>query len=449
MNNRKMKLGAAVNNVTGVHIAGWLHPNAPRFGGPDIKVHARTARLLEAAKFDFMFLADMAAVQYGSDLTVMSRIAPSIQLEPLTLLAALSGMTDKLGLVASNTTTYNEPFHLARFFASLDHLSGGRAGWNVITSANPDEAHNFSRNAHMAHADRYERAQEALEIVCGLWDSWDDDAFRYDKEAALCFDPAKLHFLNHQGALFSVRGPLNVPRPPQGHPVIVQSGSSEPGKALGAKTADVIFSAQHDIEDARTFYADMKDRVAKCGRNPSEVLIMPGVVPIVGRTRQEAEDKYAEVQQLIHPDVGLQLLSNLFGGADLSGYPLDGPVPDLGESNAIKSRQDLLLATARRENLTIRQLYQRAAGARGHWTLVGSAEEVAEILAQWFLTGAADGFNILPPFLPDALTDFIDLVLPELRERGLFRDDYEGSTLRENLGLPRPASRYEQVAQAV
>lgn len=442
MAQRQLKLGCVISNVTGMHIASWLHPHAERFAGIDIKVFTRTARKAEAAKFDLLFLADQLAVAYSSNLETMSRISPSVLLEPLTLLSALSMATEHVGLVASATTTYNEPFHLARLFASLDHISGGRAGWNVVTSVNQDEAFNFHRDAHVAHSDRYERAREALEVVRGLWDSWDDDAFVYDKAMARVFDPKKLHCLNHKGQLFSVKGPLPVPRTPQGHPVVIQSGSSEPGMELGAETADIIFTAQHAMEEGKRFYAEVKGRLAKFGRTPDQLLIMPGIVPIVGRTKQEAKDQYDRLQELIHPDVGLEALSTVLGGVDLRGYPLDGPLPEIGESNAYKSRRDLFVNMARKENLTIRQLYQRVAGARGHRTVWGDAATIADYMEEWLVNDAADGFNVLSPYMPDALDDFIELVIPELRRRGIFRQEYEGRTLRENLGLHRPLSRY-------
>ena len=330
---------------------------------------------------------------------------------------------------------------MARKFASLDHISGGRAGWNLVTSANGDEAFNFGLDAHVQHARRYERAREFAEVVLGLWDSWEDDAFPRDPTSGPFFDPARLPVLNHEGRHFRVRGPLNVPRSPQGRPVLVQAGSSEPGKALAAETAEAIFTAHQTLADAQAFYADVKGRLASYGRGPDEVKIMPGIFPVVGRTEQEAANKFGSLQELIHPEVGLGLLSKMIGH-DLSGHPVDGPLPEVPESNAGKSRADLLVALARREGLSIRQLYLRIAGARGHRQILGTPAQIADQLEEWFTAGAADGFNIMPPILPAGLDDFVELVIPELQRRGLFRTEYEGRTLRESLGLRRPANRF-------
>lgn len=439
--SRQLKLGALIN-ATGFHIAAWLHPNAPLADATDIDYYARLARSAERGLFDFLFLADSSAIMYGQDREAMSRIALVSHLEPVTLLSALAALTRNVGLVASATTTYNEPFHLARKFASLDHLSKGRAGWNIITSANQAEAGNFSRDEHVAHAQRYARAHEAVEIVEGLWDSWDDDAFLYDRDSGMYFDPTRLHTLGHEGELFRVSGPLNVPRPPQGYPVRLQAGSSDTGQRLGARHADVIFTAQRSLGAAQAFYRGIKDAVAGQGRDPDHVKVLPGIVPFVAATQEAAQAKFDRLQDRIHPSVGLALLRELLGGLDLSGYPLDGPVPDLGSSNAGQSRQALLLQTAREGNLTIRQLYLKAAGARGHHTLIGTPQTIVDEMEQWFRNEGADGFNIIPPYLPDALDDFVELVVPELQRRGLYRTAYEGKTFRENLGLPHPRSRH-------
>lgn len=436
--NVEMKL-AAFLYPTGYHVAAWRHPRVPADAGINFAHFSDLARIAELGKFDFIFLADSVAVR-GTDLPALSRTAIRYiaQFEPLTLIAALSAITERIGLVVSATTTYNEPYNLARKFASLDHISGGRAGWNLVTSQNVYEAGNFGLDAHLNHADRYARAGEFVEIVKGLWDSWEDDAFPRDKEVGLYFNPDKLHVLNYKGQYFSVKGPLNVPRSPQGHPVIVQSGSSEDGKELAAKTGEVIFTAQQVLDGAQAFYADVRRRAAKYHRSPEDLIIMPGVFPFVGRTQKEAEEKFDQLQSLIDPVVGLSLLGGQLGEVDLSAYPLDSPLPDLPESSAGKSRQKLLIDLAQRENLTIRELYLRVAGSRGHWQLVGTPERIADELQEWFTKGAADGFNIMPPFLPGGLEDFVELVIPELQRRGLFRTDYKGRTLRENLGLSRP-----------
>ncbi len=437
----QFKLGAFLMN-TGHHVAAWRHPDSDADGGLDFTHYKRLAQTAEKAKFDMAFLADGVAVRRDHNLESLSRSGQLVHFEPLTLLSALSAVTDHIGLVATASTTYNEPYHIARKFASLDYLSNGRAGWNVVTSASEAEAQNFNRDKHMEHALRYERAREFLQVVTGLWDSWDDDAFIRDKKTGLYFEPEKLHVLNHKGKHFSVQGPLNVARPPQGYPVIVQAGASEDGQDFAAQTAEVIFTAQQTLEEAQTFYAGIKGRLAQYGRSPDHLKIMPGVFPVIGRTEKEAKAKYDQLQNLIHPSVGLALLSGNIGGFDLSSYPLDGPLPDLPETNLNKSRQKLVTDLARRENLTIRQLYQAIAGARGHWTIWGTPEQIADRLEEWFVNDAADGFNLMPPYLPGGLDEFVDLVLPILRQRGLFRTEYEGRTLRENLGLLRPVNQF-------
>lgn len=438
---RQIKLGAFVP-ATGHHVAAWRHEGANPNGGHDFQHYKNIALAAEAAKFDMVFLADSAAVWGGGkDEETLSLSARGAHFEPLTLLSALAAVTTNIGLTATVTTTYNEPYHLARKFASLDHLSGGRAGWNLVTSANQAEAQNFGLDEHVAHANRYERAEEFIDVVTGLWDSWEDDAFVRDQEGGRFFHPDKLHTLHHKGKHFKVRGPLNVARPVQGHPVKVQAGSSDPGKELAARTAEVIFTAHQTTADAQAFYADVKGRLVKYGRHPDDLKIMPGIFPVVGRTQDEAEDKFDKIQSLIQPAVGLSLLSSMIGGFDLTQYDVDGPLPELPPSNGGKSRQVLLFELARRENLTIRQLYLRIAGARGHKQIVGTPTSIADLLEEWFTQGAADGFNIMPPVLPVSLTDFIELVIPELRRRGLFRTEYEGRTLRENLGLQRPINR--------
>lgn len=436
----RLKLGAFLY-PTGHHVAAWRHPGAAADAGVNFRHYASLARTAEAAKFDLVFMADSVAVR-GTDAEVLSRGATRYvaQFEPLTLLSGLAALTSRIGFVATASTTYNEPYHLARAFASLDQISGGRGGWNLVTSSNETEALNFGLKAHPEHADRYARAREFASVVLGLWDSWEDDAFPRDKASGVYFDEDKLHTLNHRGERFQVKGPLNVARSPQGRPVVVQAGSSEAGKDLAAETAEVIFTAQQTLEDARAFYVDVKGRLARYGRRPDDLKIMPGVSVYVAKSEAEAHDKYAELQNLIHPEVGLSLLSHMSGGFDLSAYPLDGPLPydEIPETEGPKSRQALMIALAKREKLTIRELYLRVAGARGHWTLIGTPSQVADQLEERFLHHGADGFNVMPPSLPQGLDDFVALVVPELRRRGLFREDYEGRTLRENLGLARP-----------
>jgi N-acetyl-S-(2-succino)cysteine monooxygenase len=436
---RQIKLGAFLMQ-TGHHIAAWRHPGAQADAGSNFRHYVELARRAEAAKFDAVFLADSVGVR-SSELPSLSRTARSDHFEPLTLLAALATVTERIGLIATVSTSFNEPYNVARKFASLDQISGGRSGWNLVTSSGTGEAQNFNRDAHFEHALRYDRAAEFHDVVLGLWDSWEDDSFVRDKASGQYFDPDKLHVLGHKGDHFSVRGPLNVARSPQGRPVVVQAGASDAGRALAARTAEVIFVAHQTFDEAKAFYADIKGRLPALGRDPDDVKIMPGIFPVVGRTQAEAEEKFQQLQELVHPVVGLSLLSNVIGGFDLSGLPVDGPVPELPETNGPKSRQRLLLDLARRDKLSIRELYLRIAGARGHQQVVGTPASIADQLQQWFEEGGADGFNIMAPWFPGGLDDFIALVLPELRRRGLFRTEYEGRTLREHLGLRRPVHR--------
>jgi alkanesulfonate monooxygenase len=440
---KQLKLGAFLPG-SGHHVAAWRHPKAQADGGLNLKHYQQLAQTAERGKFDMLFLADgVAVLDRGLGTEALSRSGLFVvHFEPLTLLSALATTTEHIGLVATASTTYNEPFHLARKFASLDHLSGGRAGWNVVTSSTEAEALNFNREKHVEHTLRYERAHEFLQVTKKLWDSWDDDAFLRDKASGIFFDANKLHIPHHKGDHFSVRGPLNVARPPQGYPVIVQAGSSEDGKNLAAQTAEVIFTAQQTLAEAQAFYADVKGRMVQYGRNPDHLKIMPGIFPVIGQTEQEAQEKFEQIQELIHPSVGLSLLTGMIGDVDLSAYPVDGPIPELPETNGNRSRQQLLIELARRENLTIRQLYLRIAGARGHRQILGTPEQIADQLEDWFIHNGADGFNIMPPWLPGGLDEFVDWVIPELQRRGLFRTEYEGRTLRENLGLPRPVNSY-------
>ncbi|MCF3934009.1 LLM class flavin-dependent oxidoreductase [Acuticoccus sp. M5D2P5] len=434
---RHMKLGAFLY-PTGHHVAAWRHPESDADAGINIRHYQRLAATAERGLFDLIFLADGVGVR-GEELAALSRTAVRYvgQFEPLTLLSALSAVTSRVGLVATVSTTYDAPFHIARRFASLDHLSGGRAGWNVVTSADDHEAMNFGLDGQIPPAIRYARAEEAVDVVAALWDSWDDDAFHRDKESGIYFDPRGYHVTGHRGEFFKVRGPLNVPRSPQGRPLIVQAGSSEPGRALAARTADAVFTATQTVEEGRAYYADIKRRMPNYGRDPSELLVMPGVFPVVAPTRAEAEDRFADLQSLIHPAVAVDYLSQHVG-ADLSAYDIDGPMPDLPPTTFMKSRRDVLVARARRDDLTIRELALSMAGARGHWQIVGTARDIADALQERFEGGAADGFNVMAPILPADLTRFVDLVIPELQRRGLFRTAYEGPTLRHQLGIARP-----------
>jgi FMN-dependent oxidoreductase (nitrilotriacetate monooxygenase family) len=432
---RRLTLGALVQG-SGGHIAGWRHPNARADGQLDFAFHADLARTLERGRFDALFVADVVAI-WGHQLDSLSRTGLGEHFEPLTLLAALSLVTEHIGLAATATTAYNHPFHIARKFASLDHLSGGRAGWNVVTSVVPLKAGNPGRDAHVEHELRYRRADEFVRVVKALWDSFDDSAPVRDKASGRYYDPAGLHAPHHRGEHFTVRGPLNISRPPQGHPVIFQAGASETGKAFAARHGEVLFVTQHELPAAQAYYADIKARAAAHGRDPDHVLVWPGLSPLVAATESEARRQLAELQDLVHDDVARRLVQDNIGDLDLTGHPLDGPVPDIPDTNRSKSRRDLLLRLARDERLTIRQLAGRFAAAS---TVAGTPEQIADHIETWFHAYAADGFNISFPYLPGPAGDFVDHVVPLLQQRGLLRTDYEGTTLRENLGLPRPAA---------
>src|ERR1700722_7778754 len=441
---RMMHLGAFVHE-TGQHVAAWRHPKAHAEAGVSFAQAVEVAQTAERGKFDLLFLADSAAVNLSGNADALGRMGKVVKFEPMTVLSALAAVTRHLGLVATATTTYNEPYTLARQFASLDQISGGRAGWNLVTSNNEAEAFNYNREQHYAHADRYQRAMEFAEVVTGLWDSWEDDAFIRDQQSGVFFDPAKMHALNHRGTNFSVRGPLNVARSPQGRPVLVQAGASDTGRELAARTAELVFTAQTTFEQGKEFYTDLRSRLPRYGRNQDDVKIMPGFYPVVGRTESEAREKFEFLQSLIHPSVGVAVLEHTIGIPNLDQYPLDGPVPDMPDTNGPLSRQRLLLEAARRDKLTLWELCLLNAGPRGHLLTVGTPSQIADVMEYWFRNGAADGFNVMPAWLPGSLTDFVDMVIPELQRRGLFRMEYEGRTLRDHLGLPTPVSRRARV----
>lgn len=449
---RQMALGAFLF-TPGNHARGWRHPAADTGTDTDISRLAALAQLAERGKFDAIFLQDTCSVPGSASADFGADPAPHYgriaHLEPLTLIAALAAHTTHIGLVATATTTYNQPYHVARLFASIDHISGGRAGWNLVTSQIEDEAGNFGAGAHLEHAARYARAEEFYDVVAALWDSWEDDAFAKDKASGIYFDPAKVHPPRHRGRHFSVRGPLNVPRPPQGHPLVSQAGSSAAGQALAARSADLVFTAQRTLDGARAFYREIKSQAAAHGRGGSDILVLPGVLPLIGRSEAEAREKYDELQALLPPDFGLGTLQRHAGGLDLSRYPLDGPLPELPESNSARGRQQLLRELAGGEELTIRQLAQHFAFGGGHRVILGTPGQIAEQLAAWFEGGAADGYNVMFPHFPEPLADFVDLVVPELQRMGLFKRDYRGRTLRENLGLRRPPNRHAEPNQEV
>ncbi len=437
----EMRLGLNIV-ANGAHAAGWRMPGAQADAALDFALWKRIVQAAERACVHFMFWADGIAVRHSArDNDELSYNARIDVFEPLTVIGALSAVTERLGFVASASTTYNEPYHVARKFASLDHISGGRVGWNVVTSWSEQEAYNFGREAHMEHALRYRRAEEFVDVVFELWDGWDDDAFIRDKASGRYFDPGRMRNLNHRGEVLAVKGPLNVARPIQGYPVIAQAGSSGPGQGLGARIADVIYTAQNDRAHAIAFAASVKAHGAAAGRAPGSMLVMPGVLPVLGRSRVEAEDVYAQMQDLVHPRLGLPMLAGSFG--DLSGFDLDGPLPaPRAAVNAVTSGHEMLVRVARQEGMTIRKLYQMMAGASGHKIIVGTVGDVADFMEDWFVAGACDGFNLIPPFLPGPAFETLEWLVPELQRRGLAQTGYRGDgTFRGSMGLARPGVR--------
>jgi alkanesulfonate monooxygenase len=435
---KQLHLGAFMRPV-GIHTAWWRMPGAYADANFNLKHLTRFIQTLERGRFDAFFMADHLAV-LNMPMPALKRSATATSFEPLTLLSALAMVTERIGLIATASTTFDEPYHIARRFASLDHISGGRAGWNVVTTSNPDAALNFGLTEHVEHDERYRRAREFHAVVTGLWDSWADDAWLRDQASGVFFDPAKLHVLDHKGEHLSVRGPLNIARPVQGWPVIVQAGASDAGRQLAAETAEVIFGSSRTIEDGRRFYADVKGRMRALGRAPETLKILPGALVIAGRTRAEAQEKKALLDSLVHPDSGVPNLSMRLG-VDASALDLDAPLPELPPTNASQSARDALVALARKDNLTVRQLAQYV-GGYGGLQMVGTAGEIADTMQEWLETGASDGFNVMFHTVPAGLDDFVDLVVPELQRRGIFRREYEGVTLRDHLGLQRPANRF-------
>ncbi len=440
MAKRQMRLGLSMRYL-GYHDAAWRHPDVPSGGSSDYRHFLRCAQQAERGKFDMVFFADGIGVRANDEPPgSLSHSNRNVELEPLTLLSALAPMTRHIGLVCTASTTYNEPYHIARKFASLDHISEGRAGWNVVTSWSEQEAWNFSRDTHLDYDTRYERAREFVDVVTGLWDSWEDDAFVHDKASGQFYDPAKLHTLHHKGKHFAVRGPLSVRPTPQGRPILVQAGANAMGQEIAAADADVVYASTNGFEAAQAYYASVKGRMARYGRDPGHLKIMPALVPIIGRTEAEAQGKLAQLQELIDPLVGLSRIYGLMG--DLSGYDLDGPVPEPVGAK-VRSIAYGWWERAKREGLSIRQMYSEYAVGEG-FRLVGTASQVADVMEEWVDRGAADGFNITPTHLPQGIDDFVAAVVPELQRRGRFRTEYAGATLRENLGLPAHVNRWQR-----
>ncbi len=435
---KQLHLGAVMRPVA-IHTAWWRYPGAFTDANFNLKHLVRFIQTLERACFDAFFMADHLAVM-NMPLRALRRSATVTSFEPMTLLSALAMVTERIGLIATASTTFDAPYHVARRFASLDHISNGRAGWNVVTTANPDAALNFGLADHVEHDERYRRAREFHAVVTGLWDSWADDAWLRDQESGVFFDPDRMHVLSHNGEHLSVRGPLNIARPVQGWPVIVQAGASGVGRQFAAEIAEVVFGSSRTIEEARAFYQDVKTRVIAAGRPPDHCKILPGALVIVGQTSGEAQRKKADLDKLVHAESGIPNLSIRLG-VDASAFDLDAPLPDIPPSNQSQSQRDTLVALARRDNLTVRQLAQLMGGFGG-LEIVGTAGEVADTMQSWLETGAADGFNIMFPTVPAGLDDFVTLVVPELQRRGIFRTGYEGTTLRDHLGLPRPENQF-------
>jgi FMN-dependent oxidoreductase (nitrilotriacetate monooxygenase family) len=426
---------------TGHHEASWRLPESDPAANTDVEHYRRLARTAERGRFDSLFLAD--SPQLWDDIGRR----PSGVIEPLTLLTVLATVTERIGLIATASTSYNSPYNLARRFASLDHVSGGRAGWNIVTTAGGEAARNFGLDDAPAHAERYERAEEFIEVATKLWDSWQDDAVIADKQAGVWGDQSRIHPPRHRGRFFAVEGALNIPRSPQGYPLLVQAGSSEDGKAFAARYAEAIFTAAQTLDEAQRFYADVKARAGRLGRDPDGVKILPGIVPVLGSTVAEARAAEAALEdRIVHEYARRQLAQTLRLPPET--LDLDRPLPDdLPPESAIegaKSRYTLIVELARREHLTVRQLIGRLGGGRGHRTFTGTPEQVADAIEDWFTAGAADGFNIMPPVLPTGLDLFVDHVVPILRARGLFRTEYTGRTLREHYGLPRPANQHQR-----
>ncbi len=425
----------------GHHEAAWRHPRTDPARVTDVRHFVELARTAERGALDSIFFADTLHVGPNA------RHNMQAVFEPITLLAAIAGATSRIGLIATASTSYNDPFNLARTFASVDHISGGRAGWNIVTSASDAEARNFNRDGAATHAQRYQRAAEFVDVTLKLWDSWEPGALVLDPATGVFADTDRVHPAEHTGEHFSVRGALNTPRSPQGRPLLVQAGSSPDGRAFAARYAEAVFTAQQTLAEGQEFSTVLKAETAAAGRDPDGIRILPGVVPIIGGTQAEAERLATEFEDLIVTDYALAQLSHLLT-VDLSGYPLDGPLPPLPREDTVESHQSrykLIVDLARRENLTIRQILVRLGGGRGHRVVAGTPELIADELELWYRQGAADGFNIMPPYLPGGLDDFVDHVVPELRRRGLFRHEYTADTLRGHYGLPEPANRYARV----
>jgi FMN-dependent oxidoreductase (nitrilotriacetate monooxygenase family) len=435
---RKLHFNAFMRPAT-IHTGGWRYPGSYADANFNLNHIVHFAQRLEEGKFDTFFMADHLAL-LNMPIEALQRSATPTSFEPLTLLSALAMMTKDLGLIATASTTYDAPYHIARRFSSLDHISGGRAGWNIVTTSNPNASKNFGMDEQMEHDERYARAREFYDVVTGLWDSWADDAFIRDQESGIFMDPEKMHVLNHEGQYLKSRGPLNIARPIQGWPVIVQAGASNAGRQVAAEIADAVFTSQPTIDHAREYYGEVKKRAKAARRNPDHVIILPACMVIVADTLEEAKARRAKLDSLVHYESAIASLSIALG-TNASEFDPDGPLPPIPETNAGQSSREKAIKIAEEDGLTVRQLAQRM-GGHSSLCLMGPPEMVADQMEEWLTTGACDGFTIQFPYLPGGLDDFVDRLVPELQKRGIYREKYEGKTLRENLGLPRPENRF-------
>ena len=438
---RKLHFNAFMRPAT-IHTGGWRYPGGFADANFNLNHIIRFIQKLEEGKFDTFFMADHLAL-LNMPIEALKRSATPTSFEPMTLLSALAMVTKKIGLVATSSTTYDAPYHVARRFASLDHISGGRSGWNIVTTANPNASRNFGIEFQMEHDERYSRAKEFYDVVTGLWDSWEDDAFVRNQKTGIFFDTEKMHILNHQGKYLKSRGPLNIGRPIQGWPVIVQAGASNAGRQLAAETAEVVFTSQPTIDHAREFYSDIKGRMKQIGRNPRHMHILPACMVIIANSLEDAKERRAKLDSLVHFESAIASLSIALG-TDASVFDPDGMLPDIPETNAGQSSREKAIRIAKEECLTVRQLAQRI-GGHSSLCLMGPSELVADQMEEWLSTGGADGFTIQFPYLPQGLDDFVEKLVPILQKKGIFREDYEGDTLRENLGLPRPENQFLSV----
>lgn len=433
---KQMRLGAFFQTFLGHHLAAWRYPETKTEQVTSLSLYKEIAQISEQGKFDLLFLADILA-HNEEDIAY----TPQIRLEATSVMASLAAVTEKIGLVATLTTTFNHPFNVARKFATIDHLSAGRAAWNVVTTAHDHEAANFGLEQHIDHSLRYDQCEEFVDVTKKLWDSWEGDTLVLNRETGIFLDANKIQPIYHEGKFYKVRGPINIPRPPQGHPVIVTASASDKGRDFAAKNAEILFTiAPPTVAEGKLVYDDLKQRVAKYGRHPDQLKIMPGIVPFVAKTQKEAEEKYQHFQELILPELGIGYLSR-YVNHDLTQYSPDDYLPKLEtveQVNGEKGRFKILTELAEKENWTIKQLARHFVSTQGHLVVVGSGETVANKLSEWFLNGASDGFNVKFPYFPGGIQDFVDYTIPELQNRGLFRTEYEGNTLRENLGLEFP-----------